>query len=600
MIGIKAKLRLSGQWIKSHVKLHAVIALAVLFAGVAATIYYWQSLRRSVQSDIKTAHARQLNRLGAAASDRIQLYENLLRGSAGLFTIHPNTTQADWDAYHQPYDIRQKLPDIESVGVYRYLTKADVPAFIERRKAQGETDYKIMPEGERDIYTPVVFDARYTGGGKAHGYDSYADPIRRKAINRALRTGKPAMSGIVVPASQEPANRVTSVLYFPIYQTSKPIDTEQQRQAAILGFVYIAIDLRTLLEDVLSITQSPHSALKVYDATTGKLAYQSDNFKTVTDAKGALIETADIQPYGQPWRVTFAVSPEVLSPRERQLPNQALQRGLMTCIFFAGLVWYLITDRERKYARQKQREVQTAKDDLLSLASHQLRTPATVVKQYVGMLLQGYGGKISARQVDMLTHAFESNERQLEIINQLLYAARLDAGRITLRKKSTNLTALLRGVADDQSEALRQQDHKLVFALPEHPLKAAVDPHYMRMVFENLLSNAIKYTPKGGIITLSARGNNDEIIISVSDNGVGIDPDAQQVIFEKFSRIENELSSHVNGSGVGLYLTQQIIQLHKGSIEVTSDVGQGATFTVRIPCKTAPVAVSSTKAKIGN
>lgn len=581
---IKSTLKSTGSWIKSHAKLHTIVAILVLLSGLGATLYYWHNLRSSVKADMDIAYTRNVKTLGTVSASRIQLYENFLRGSAGLFTIHSNTTQQDWDTYHQPYDIRQKYPDIQGIGVSRYLTKDQVPAFLERRAAQGDTDYKIFPAGDRDVYVPVTFNARYTGNnGKARGYDGYTDPVRRKAMDEAIRTGQPAMSGVVNLVSGARPDRSSFILYLPFFRNGLPHDTPEQRRANLLGFTYITVDIQALFDDVIKDGQSPYIGVRIYDADNSKLAYQSKQYQLISEQKGSRINSSTSELYGHKWRIVFAASPEIISARERQLPDQALWRGLLTCVFFAGLVWYLITDRERKYARQKQQEVQTAKDDLLSLASHQLRTPATVVKQYVGMLLQGYGGQLSSQQVDMLSNAYESNERQLEIINQLLYVARLDAGRITLHKEKVDITRLMRAVAKDQTEAIKLRRHKVQFGIPRRSLMASVDPHYVRMVLENLLTNAIKYTPEGGVITLGLSRQGDMIEISVTDNGVGISPEVQANVFDKFTRIENELSTDVNGSGVGLYLTEQIVRLHEGTIEVESTPGKGSTFIVRLP-----------------
>lgn len=561
-----------------------MVAVLVLLSGLGATLYYWHNLRESVRTDMDIAYTRQVRTLGSVLSARIQLYENFLRGSSGLFTIQGTTTQQDWDTYHQPYEIRKNYPDIQGIGVSRYLHKDEVGAFLERRYAQGDTDYKIFPEGDREVYVPVTFNAQYAGNnGKSRGYDGYTDPERRKAMDEAVTTGQPTMSGVVQLVSESRGERSSFILYQPLYGTGQPHDTLEQRKASLLGFTYITVDIQTLFDEVIKDSQSPYIGISIYDDESGKLAYQSGNFTAISQQKGTQTNSSDTSLYGHKWRIVFAASPEIISSRERQLPDQALWRGLLTCIFFAGLVWYLITDRERKYARQKQQEVQTAKDDLLSLASHQLRTPATVVKQYVGMLLQGYGGKLTGQQVDMLENAYESNERQLEIINQLLYVARLDAGRITLHKEKVDVNKLLRAVAKDQSEAIKLRHHKIRFELPKRPLMGMLDPHYIRMVVENLLTNAIKYTPEGGIITLSLTRLDNEIEIKVTDTGVGISPDVQTNVFDKFTRVENELSTDVNGSGVGLYLTQQIVQLHGGRIEVQSELGKGSAFIVHLP-----------------
>lgn len=561
------------------------MAVLVFIVGLGATTYYWQNLRQSVQAEYESAYSRQVQAITRAMNSRIQQYDNFLRGSAGLFSIHSNVTQAEWNKYHEPYDMQKDFPAIEGIGVSRYLKKSEVPDYLQRRAANGDV-FQIFPAGDRDVYAPITFDAPYTGNkGGNKGYDTYTDPVRRQAMLQSVESGQATMSGKLKLVSESRPNRASFTVYLPVYGKGLPSTTREERWSSLVGFVYIAVDTATFANNILTNNQSPNIALQMKDgeATTDNLAYESANFAELQSREGALVRTTPTQLFGHTWDLTFAASPDLLSARERQLPQQALIRGLVTCIFFAGLVWYLITDRERKYARQKQEEVQTAKDDLLSLASHQLRTPATVVKQYVGMLLQGYAGKLSERQVDMLNNAYDSNERQLEIINQLLYVARLDAGRITLHTKNIDVSKLLREVMSDHNELITTRRQRLTSKLPSRPLTIEADPHYLRMVMENLLSNAAKYTPEGGAITIDAHRLLNEISIKVKDTGVGVDPAVQDSIFEKFTRVENELSTDVNGSGVGLYLTKQIVELHGGTISVKSTNSRGSTFIVHLP-----------------
>lgn len=584
---VKATLISTGTWLRGHTRMHTLVAVVVFAVGFGATIYYWNNLRHSVNTDMDTAYERQARAIGHAAAARLQLYENLLRGSAGLFVVNDFISQADWNQYHQRYNIPEHYPDIEGIGLSRYLTKEELPEYIDLKQERENITFTVFPAGDREVYVPVVLNTPFTGNnGKSKGYDGYTDDIRRKAMDRALDTGQPAISGKVTLVSESRPNRASLLIYMPVYEDGEPTATVDERRTALLGFTYMAIDAKSFLDAVLQNAQSAHVGLKIYDAALPdkeSLLYASNNFDAIRNEAGAKVETTSFEAYGHKWQMTLAASPEIISEYERQLPGQAMWRGILSALFFAGLVWYLITDRERKYARQKQEEVQTAKDDLLSLASHQLRTPATVVKQYVGMLLQGYGGKLTDQQVGMLTNAYESNERQLEIINQLLYVARLDAGRITLRREHLDVARLMRDVARDQGGSVASNNQHLTFKLPKRPLMADIDPHYMRMVLDNLLSNAIKYTASGGQLTMAARRVAGHVVIRVTDTGVGIDPGLQGNIFEKFTRVDNALSTDVNGSGVGLYLTKQIVELHGGNIEVRSVPGQGSTFVVRIP-----------------
>lgn len=594
---IKTRLTSTGHWIKDHTKMHTVVALLVFAIGLSATLYYWHNLRQSVDADLKAAYNTRANSVNTALQGQIRSYENLLRGSAGLFAIHDGLTQPDWIRYYQPYEVHKNYPDVEGIGVDRYLKKAEVPAYLEYRRTQGDSNFAIVPSGNREVYAPRIFIAEYAQLREhIRGFDGYADPIRRTAMDRAAEMNRMTMSGTIRLTAEDGTKIPSFVLYLPVYVNGRPLGTATERRDALLGFVFMEINIKTFIERVTSGGPFNNIALEMYDAEAGNANvpdYRSSQFAAIKEQPGSMTRTGKTTLFGHDWQITMAVSPQLISERQRQLPEQALWRGLITCIFFAGLVWYLITDRERSYARQKHEEVQTAKDDLLSLASHQLRTPATVVKQYVGMLLQGYGGALTERQLQMLGNAYESNERQLEIINQLLYVARLDAGRITLHPKRTDISKLLHEVVQDQSQWIDARRQRVSFHLPKRAVVAEVDPHYLRMVLENLLSNASKYTPERGSIDLELRRARGQFIVNVKDTGVGISPVAQATIFDKFTRVENELSNDVNGSGVGLYLTQQIVALHNGTIGVQSEIGHGSTFTVHIPTRASKASGSA-------
>lgn len=564
--------------------------MLVFAIGLGATLYYWQNLHQNVQTEMDNAYNHQMQMVGESVHTRLSAYENFLRSSAGLFSVHTGLTQGEWDQYQSAFSLAKSYPDIIGTGVNRVLKADEVPAYLDRRAAQGDTNFTIFPTGQRDTYAPITFSSRYGDTTQTstpvRGFDSYTEPTRRAAMDRAVETNKMTMTGKVNLVSDVNKENTSFVLYYPVYKRDMPIGTVAERQNALLGFVYIGVDTTQFVNSVLSENQNPYLALKIYDQETAggeTQVYKSGNFDKIANQEGAKVQSIVAKPNNHTWRFVFAGGPELLPARERQLPDQALWRGLVTCIFFAGLVWYLITDRERKYARQKREEVQTAKDDLLSLASHQLRTPATIVKQYVGMLLQGYAGELTPQQLDMLDNAYSSNERQLEIINQLLYVARLDAGRITLHPKKVDVGKLLRELVREMGATIAERQQQLTFKSPKRPITAEVDPHYIRMVLENLLSNAIKYTPENGAITLEVKRDHGEVVMVVRDNGVGIPPEVQSTIFEKFTRVENELSTDVNGSGVGLYLTKQIVELHGGTLDVQSSVGEGSIFTVRIP-----------------
>lgn len=233
--------------------------------------------------------------------------------------------------------------------------------------------------------------------------------------------------------------------------------------------------------------------------------------------------------------------------------------------------------------RDKLKTLSAAKDEFINMASHQLRTPATVVKQYIGMLAEGYGGKLTKKQKDMVNSAYTSNERELVIIEDLLRVARVDGGKVYLVKSSYDIVQQIEDVVNDQLAAIGGSKNNIIFNRPIKQVTVHLDPKLIRMILENLLDNAVKYSYEGQPITIGLKQNKTHTTITMKDGGVGISRENQYRLFKRFSRIPNPLSMAVNGTGLGLYWVKKIVELHKGNIEILSSLKRGSTFTVKLP-----------------
>ncbi len=224
-----------------------------------------------------------------------------------------------------------------------------------------------------------------------------------------------------------------------------------------------------------------------------------------------------------------------------------------------------------------------SKDEFISLASHQLRTPATGVKQFLGMVLEGYVGELNEGQKELLSFAQISNERQLVIVNDLLEVAQVDAGKVTLHKTTTNIVRLVQDVIDELMPKFVKRNQKISLKRRDPELLTEVDARRMRMVLENLIDNAGKYTPAGKNISVRVKGTKNGICIAIKDEGVGIAQKDLGKLFHKFTRLDNPLSISAGGSGLGLYWAQKIVDLHGGTITVDSELNKGSMFTVTVP-----------------
>jgi len=225
-------------------------------------------------------------------------------------------------------------------------------------------------------------------------------------------------------------------------------------------------------------------------------------------------------------------------------------------------------------------ELNKSKDEFISIASHQLRTPATAVKQYIAMVLDGYSGDLTNKQEAILTKAYQSNERQLAIINNLLKVAQIDSGVYTPIFETRIINKIVSEAVEDFSTYFAEHDQQLNF-INSVDVTCSVDETAVRMIIDNLLENASKYSKEETTTIVKVTIDTSEVSICVTDQGVGVsEPDK---LFNKFSRIDNELSTEVGGTGLGLYWAKSVAELHGGNLRYESVDKTGSRFILSLP-----------------
>lgn len=230
-----------------------------------------------------------------------------------------------------------------------------------------------------------------------------------------------------------------------------------------------------------------------------------------------------------------------------------------------------------------EREVDKAKTEFVSLASHQLRTPLSIINWYAEMLLSGDAGQVNENQKKYLEEAYKASKRMVELVNALLNVSRLELGTFVVEPKPTDIVEVAKVCAKELK--LQISEKKLVLQEkydPDIPSISA-DPKLLTIVFGNLLSNAVKYTPDGGSIKLSISKANGQLSIVIEDTGYGIPKNQQDKIFSKLFRADNVREQDTEGTGLGLYIVKAIIDHSGGKISFESEENKGTTFYVSFP-----------------
>lgn len=303
-----------------------------------------------------------------------------------------------------------------------------------------------------------------------------------------------------------------------------------------------------------------------------------------------LLEIAMPSKRSEPFLLLTGVGDTAIEHKSIQLAAaDYLVKGTLDANTLSRALYYALGRKQIESQRLEHYiELNKTKDEFISLASHQLRTPATGVKQYLGMVLQGMAGEVPPAQLKFLEKAYESNERQLTIVSDLLKVAQVDAGKVHIRKRPTNVVELIQDVAKEQAETFASRGQSLTVETSTDAITAHVDAAKIRMVFENLIDNASKYTTHDKRVIVRVSEDPRDVRVDVIDEGVGIAPEDIDKLFEKFSRVYNHLSTEVGGTGLGLYWAKNIIDLHGGIIKVESTPGEGTTFSVIVPKNPAP------------
>lgn len=300
--------------------------------------------------------------------------------------------------------------------------------------------------------------------------------------------------------------------------------------------------------------------------------------------------------------LSFNAQSAVTNATELQEINQheaatALSRLIML-FSLAGTIFLAVLASGFKYIWHSAEELEKldqTKDEFVSLASHQLRTPLTSIMLYSGMLADGYGGKLKSKQQELLDVVLFSTDRMRELVRVLLNIARVEAGRVTIQPKATDLHQVLKDILDEQKPKAAEKNITLIDTTTARIPIIHTDQNLLKELYTNPISNAIKYTPPKGTVTVKLELKDKMVFASVQDTGYGIPKREQRKIFTKFYRGTNIAKKEVVGTGLGLYLFKLVAENLGGEVGFTSTENKGSKFWFTLPLAGGPSRTGNTE-----
>ena len=404
-------------------------------------------------------------------------------------------------------------------------------------------------------------------------------------------------------------------------------DTEMRRKADLASQVFgISIkqnlssqpELQTALEDIIassdesiintSVAVQEGSAYRILASNDTSLINASINdvqfsqAMTFNNSVSSLVSnTADASV--RAWRTVTPItdsdgkiialsSVDISSAKSDELINKTLRQSFIVLIVTVFVVALLLANHFRfvEYAQltKKLEEADRLKTDFLSVASHELKAPMSIIKGYISNVLDGTLGEVSDQIKDNLKIAFAQTDRLNNLVADLLNVSRIEQGEISFDIKAIEVTSVINPIIEQYRSKAKDKNIELNYEQPKEALYIQADQGRYQEIMTNLIDNAIKYSLKG-VVTVRHESDNKTVKTRVRDNGIGLSAEERSNLFQRFYRARNEQTKDIGGTGLGLWIIKQYTQKMGGKIYADSLEGEGSEFTVELPRTNGPV-----------
>jgi signal transduction histidine kinase/ActR/RegA family two-component response regulator len=613
-----------------------LISSAILVGGLVVTFAVSNYVRREEESHSNEEFKLVCKEIKSKIITRINIQTEFLISGSSLFEASQSVTREEWKRFNKFSIGNVKFMGVQGFGFSTIINKEDLKKHISAIQKEGFPKYTVFPEGERTIYTSVIYLEPFGGrNARAFGYDMFSNPVRRKAMELARDNNAPALSGklflLLKPKTDIQAG---TIIYVPVYK-NVPINTIAERRAAITGWVFCAFRMNDLMNSIFGasyLNDKKNLRLQIYEEDTiskKALLFDSQENKIQNNNDSKVRRHAlSIVLNNKRWTLVFSQSSENASFYSAQTLLILIGGTIISLLLFALSYSLLITKKrakiiaerlsldllvknqeyekmnkslnknykklissneklditneELKKAKIKAEESDKLKSAFLANMSHEIRTPMNGILGFTELLK---AGNISPEEQKNYVEIIEkSGIRLLSIINDIVDISKIEAGQMKVSHSTTNVEEQMQYLYTFFKPEAQDKGIQLILksSLAVNKTIINTDREKLYAILINLVKNAIKYTVKGTIeFGYDIKGNTIEFY--VKDTGIGISKDRQKAIFERFIQADFNDKMARQGTGLGLSIAKAYVELLDGKIWVESEPEKGSTFYFTLP-----------------
>jgi len=589
----------------------AVLAAFALLLGIGTVVVWnWYVLDKRQEQESQRRFERDTQAIAELVQARMRSYEMVLRGLSTAFAgPQANVSYEQWQHIVEQLRVQELYPGISSVVWSRYVRANELDTWLKNTRADNRPDFTFFPQGPREAYQIIQYIGPLNERtARVVGMDILSQSGQSAAIQSARASGKAVLS-MPLPdlyPSTDDARQMGLIMYFPVYRTGRPPEAQPARQDNLIGMTNAVFRGQELVDSIFG--PLLHSfRIQAHDTQTEQMLFDSqyvNKIHTPAHWQPYFQTTLELPLYGRTWHLTISSNPEYENALLSRNQDLILLMGLSTSVLVAFLGGGFVYQRDRQmYGREKaalklRNQAQQLilanryKTEFLANMSHELRTPLNSILILSDQLRKNSSGNLNEKQTRHADIVYRAGNDLLQLINDVLDLAKIEAGRIQINLEPLNLQDVL----VDLDAAMRPlaESKKLHLYIPAIstesgvPRRVQADRGRLHQILRNLLSNAIKFTDEGQVsLTVGTHQvhKDGRIILSfvVRDTGIGIDPAQHEQVFEAFAQLDGSTRRRFGGTGLGLPITRQLVKALDGDIQLHSALGQGSTFTVYLP-----------------